>query len=244
MTHQDVDVPDEANNAYQSFLHWLQYVSYVITFIRQLTSRFRPNIPLSATSPSLISNINSHTQYIPPHPQKGTPYHRYTVLLLPQKSHIEVPVVEMHQRLGFSVREFMAKYTLDGSTGGGVHMWRGEWNPAVSRIHRDLLSESQLTLKIRIINTILVQTQGSLSMASHRSQTGMRMSGARTGISRSRMGVFAYFGSGIRHHGNLHQLICQSLASLNIWIGRGLRANKQHKDISNGSLQKSTVNNT
>ncbi|KAG8220250.1 phosphatidylethanolamine-binding protein [Butyriboletus roseoflavus] len=122
----DPDVPDEANNTYQSFLHWLQ-----------------PNIPLSATSPSLISNINSHTKYIPPHPQKGTPYHRYTVLLLPQKSQIDVPVVEMDQRLGFPVREFMAKYNLDGSIGGGAHMWRGEWNPAVSRIYQDLLKTGE-----------------------------------------------------------------------------------------------------
>lgn len=109
-------------------------------------SLFRPNIALSATSPSLISNINSHTKYIPPHPQKGTPYHRYTVLLLPQKSHIDVPVVEMDRRLGFSVREFMATYNLDPSTGGGTHMWRGEWNPAVSRIHRDLLSKYDSSL--------------------------------------------------------------------------------------------------
>ncbi|KAG9314739.1 phosphatidylethanolamine-binding protein [Chiua virens] len=122
----DPDVPDEVNSTYQSFLHWLQ-----------------PNIPLLATSPSLISNVNSHTKYIPPHPQKGTPYHRYIILLFPQKFHIDVPIVEMDQRLGFSVREFMAKYNLDPSTGGGAHMWRGEWNQTVSRIHRDLLKTEE-----------------------------------------------------------------------------------------------------
>lgn len=36
----------------------------------------------------------------------------------------------------------MAKYDLDPSTGGGAHMWRGEWNLAVSGIYRDLLSKS------------------------------------------------------------------------------------------------------
>jgi len=122
----DPDIPDEVNSTYQPFLHWLQ-----------------PNIPLSATSPSLIADVNSHTKYIPPHPQKGTPYHRYTILLLPQKTHIEVPVVEMDQRLGFSLRAFMDQYDLDPSTGGGIHMWRGEWNPAVSRIYRDLLKTEE-----------------------------------------------------------------------------------------------------
>ncbi|KAF8837939.1 PEBP-like protein [Paxillus ammoniavirescens] len=122
----DPDVPDETNNTFQSFLHWLQ-----------------PNIPLSATSPALISNINSHSQYIPPHPQQGTGYHRYTVLLLPQKSHIDVPVIEMDQRLGFSLREFMAKYDLNSTIGGGAHMWRQVWNPVVSGIYRDVLKSEE-----------------------------------------------------------------------------------------------------
>lgn len=146
---------------------------------------FRPNIPLSATSPSLVSNTNSHTKYLPPHPQKGTPYHRYTILLLPQKSPIDVPVVETDRRLGFSVREFMAKYDLDPSAGGGAHMWRGEWNPAVSNIYRDILSKSRcLTLKCRMTNRRhFVQKPRNQSMANHRNRTGMRMSGGRTDIS-------------------------------------------------------------
>lgn len=159
----------------------------------------RPNVPLSATSPSLISNINSHTKYIPPHPQKGTPYHRYTVLLLPQKSHIDVPVVETEQRLGFSLRQFLAKYDFDPSTGGGAHMWRGEWNSTVSGIYRDLLSKSRLlTLKFWMFNTILVQSRRSLSLARHQNQTGTRMSGERIAISCSAMGGFACSGSAIR----------------------------------------------
>ncbi|KAJ6498040.1 hypothetical protein C8R47DRAFT_1112633 [Mycena vitilis] len=63
----DLDVPDEANQTYTTFLHWL-----------------KPNIPLSATHMGRIPLLNTHTRYIPPHPQRGTPYHRYTLLLLPQ----------------------------------------------------------------------------------------------------------------------------------------------------------------
>ncbi|KAJ6569513.1 phosphatidylethanolamine-binding protein [Mycena capillaripes] len=63
----DLDVPDEANQTYTTFLHWL-----------------KPNIPLSATHTGRIPLLNTHTRYIPPHPQRGTPYHRYALLLLPQ----------------------------------------------------------------------------------------------------------------------------------------------------------------
>ncbi|KAJ7051219.1 hypothetical protein C8F01DRAFT_1176268 [Mycena amicta] len=63
----DPDVPDPENQTYTTFLHWL-----------------KPNIPLSATHAGRIPFLNTHTRYIPPHPQRGTPYHRYVTLLLPQ----------------------------------------------------------------------------------------------------------------------------------------------------------------
>ncbi|CAK5279833.1 unnamed protein product [Mycena citricolor] len=62
----DLDVPDPENQTYTTFLHWM-----------------KPNIPLSATHAGRIPFLNTHTQYVPPHPQKGTPYHRYVTLLLP-----------------------------------------------------------------------------------------------------------------------------------------------------------------
>ncbi|KAJ7293947.1 phosphatidylethanolamine-binding protein [Mycena rebaudengoi] len=63
----DPDVPDQLNQTFTTFLHWM-----------------KPNIPLSATHTGRIPFLNTHTRYIPPHPQRGTPYHRYTLLLLPQ----------------------------------------------------------------------------------------------------------------------------------------------------------------
>ncbi|KIK67118.1 hypothetical protein GYMLUDRAFT_851474 [Collybiopsis luxurians FD-317 M1] len=71
MVMLDPDVPDEENQSFTTYLHWM-----------------KPNIPISAlTLPRghiPFSLLNSHTAYIPPHPQQGTPYHRYTILLLPQ----------------------------------------------------------------------------------------------------------------------------------------------------------------
>ncbi|KAE9403667.1 PEBP-like protein [Gymnopus androsaceus JB14] len=76
MVMLDPDVPDEETSSFTTYLHWM-----------------KPNIPVSAlTMPrGLITSslLNSHTRYVPPHPQKGTPYHRYTVLLLPQPAKSE-----------------------------------------------------------------------------------------------------------------------------------------------------------
>ncbi|KAJ8482675.1 hypothetical protein ONZ45_g14871 [Pleurotus djamor] len=121
----DPDVPDEVNQTYTTYLHWLQ-----------------PNVPLSATSQSRIVNINDHTSYIPPHPQRGTPYHRYVLLMLPQSDPIkplDVPTVPDSARLGFNVRSFLAEWRLDSAKGGGAHMWRELWNEDVSKIYADVL---------------------------------------------------------------------------------------------------------
>lgn len=84
-----------------------------------------------------------HTHYIPPHPQKGTPYHRYVILLLPQESTTErltIPVPTDVERANFNVREFSEKYGLDGSKGGAAHMWREVWDEQVSDIYAETLS--------------------------------------------------------------------------------------------------------
>ncbi|TFK38624.1 phosphatidylethanolamine-binding protein [Crucibulum laeve] len=140
----DADVVDEENESFTTYLHWL-----------------KPNIPLSATTTSRITDLNTHTLYIPPHPPKGTPYHRYVLLLLPQpplgaptyslnaaartKSgestslHLDIPVITEKERLGFDVRSFTRRWGLDGVKGGGAHMWREVWDEKVSKIYEDIL---------------------------------------------------------------------------------------------------------
>lgn len=104
----------------------------------------RPNIPLSTLlSNARIPDLDTHTRYIPPHPQQGTPYHRYTTLLLQQPSateEISVPVVSDDQRIGFNLRAFMKEYGLDGTKGSGAHMFRQIWNEDVSEIYTEILS--------------------------------------------------------------------------------------------------------
>ncbi|KAH9921345.1 PEBP-like protein [Fomitopsis serialis] len=125
----DLDVPNEATQSFQAYLHWMQ-----------------PNIPLSAFSTSPISIPHPHTHYIPPHPQQGTPYHRYAVLMLPQASPTEplkLPKISEAARLGFNFRTFAEEHGFDGSKGGGAHMWREVWDETVSKIYRDVLKTDE-----------------------------------------------------------------------------------------------------
>lgn len=104
-----------------------------------MTKLHRPNIPLSCATRS-IEVTQGHTPYIPPHPQRGTPYHRYVLLLLPQPSPAEpISVPALSDRLHFNVREFAAQHGLDGSAGGGAHMWRQVWDEGVSQIYATVL---------------------------------------------------------------------------------------------------------
>ena len=86
-----------------------------------------------------------HTHYIPPHPQQGTKYHRYVILVLPQPSateRIKIPALTEADRLGFDFRAFAERYGFDGATGGGAHMFREVWDPTVSHIYEHVLSKS------------------------------------------------------------------------------------------------------
>ena len=109
----------------------------------------RPNISLSATSNNIspITESSSSVPYIPPHPQSGTPYHRYVLLLLPQKKTLDLIGSEI-TRLGFDIRSFALQHYLqiahdDGrSDAGGIFMWRGIWDSSVSDIYKNILSQS------------------------------------------------------------------------------------------------------
>ncbi|EDR02032.1 uncharacterized protein LACBIDRAFT_295521 [Laccaria bicolor S238N-H82] len=145
----DPDVPDVHNESFTTFLHWM-----------------KPNIPLSCEHTQRILDLNTHTKYIPPHPQQGTPYHRYVLLLLPQpplggaaeytmntiaraqpgvptSEHLDIPIIPEEERLGFNVREFTRHWGLDARKGGGAHMWREIWNEDVSTIYKDILQREE-----------------------------------------------------------------------------------------------------
>ncbi|KAI0005281.1 phosphatidylethanolamine-binding protein [Russula compacta] len=122
----DPDVPDEENQTFKIFLHWLQ-----------------PNITLSATSAGLLPSA-VHTPYLPPHPARGTPYHRYVLLLLPH----EDPTVRLSlppgplERDAFDVRSFVQEHALR-TDGGGAFMWRAVWDEESSTIWRAVIKNPE-----------------------------------------------------------------------------------------------------
>ncbi|KAI0668656.1 PEBP-like protein [Trametes maxima] len=125
----DLDIPDPETQSFTSYLHWLQ-----------------PNIPLSAFTTSPTVPLDTHTRYVPPHPQRGTPYHRYVLLMLPQTSPtepIDIPVFSEADRLGFNFRAFAEQYGFNGVRGGGAHMWREVWDETVSHIYQHTLKKEE-----------------------------------------------------------------------------------------------------
>ncbi|KAI0757573.1 PEBP-like protein [Daedaleopsis nitida] len=125
----DLDVPNPETQSFTTYLHWMQ-----------------PNIPLSAFTPSPSVPLDTHTPYVPPHPQRGSPYHRYVLLVLPQSSAtepIDIPVFGELERLGFNFRAFADQYGFDGAQGGGAHMWREVWDETVSHIYQFSLKKDE-----------------------------------------------------------------------------------------------------
>ncbi|KIM32584.1 hypothetical protein M408DRAFT_183496 [Serendipita vermifera MAFF 305830] len=124
----DPDAPDVRNQTYRTYLHWLV-----------------PNIRLSSTTSSPISLLGSEetsVPYIPPHPQNGTPYHRYCIFLLENpdpQAKIDISSVSAANRNEFDLRAFIAQHAFKPERAGGAHFWRETWDPAVSDIYRDTL---------------------------------------------------------------------------------------------------------
>ncbi|KAJ7590621.1 phosphatidylethanolamine-binding protein [Mycena floridula] len=146
MVMLDPDVPDPENQSYTTYLHWMQ-----------------PNIPLSCSNTSRLTISNDHTPYLPPHPQKGSPYHRYTIFFLlqppittysrnvearakpgiPTSQFLSIPVVKDEDRLHFNLRDFTREWSMNPADGGAVQMWREVWDTTVPRIYRTILKKPE-----------------------------------------------------------------------------------------------------
>ena len=83
-------------------------------------------------------------KYIPPHPQRGTPYHRYLLFFLAHpepKTEIAVPLLTAKERSEFQLKEFCKSYGFDATRGGAVYVWREKWDESVSSICKDIFSK-------------------------------------------------------------------------------------------------------
>ncbi|KAI8084411.1 phosphatidylethanolamine-binding protein [Gilbertella persicaria] len=119
----DPDSPDIQNKTYQQHCHWL------------LT-----NVSLSATSP-VVEGGDSVLDYIPPHPQKGTKYHRYTLIAYEQPNEGQTKVdIKVDSRDHFDVKSLAQAHGLKVT---GATFFRQEWDESVSKIYSQILKENE-----------------------------------------------------------------------------------------------------
>ncbi|KAI8885175.1 PEBP-like protein [Backusella circina FSU 941] len=119
----DPDSPDVANQTYQQYCHWL------VT-----------NVPLSATS-NTVQGGDAILDYIPPHPQKGTKYHRYTLIAFEQPNKGQDKIdVQLKERDGFNVKALEKTHNL---TVSGSTFFRQVWDESVTKIYNDILKQPE-----------------------------------------------------------------------------------------------------
>lgn len=118
-----LDSPDVQNKTYQQRCHWLL-----------------SNVSLSATSPT-VNNGDSVLDYIPPHPEKGTKYHRYTLIAFEQPNEGQDKVdIKVEGRDQFDVKSVAQTYGLKAT---GATFFREEWDNSVSNIYKDILKQTE-----------------------------------------------------------------------------------------------------
>ncbi|KAI5816060.1 phosphatidylethanolamine-binding protein [Pyronema omphalodes] len=110
----DLDVPNVEMDRFEYRLHWL--VS---------------NIPLSHTQTQAFGTgakpSDQIVQWLPPHVQKGAPYHRYALVVLRQEDKLDAVALKESniKRDRFVLRSFQAKNKLSPI---GAFMFRGQWD--------------------------------------------------------------------------------------------------------------------
>ena len=95
-------------------------------------------MPLSATE-SIVKEGETVLDYIPPHPQKGTKYHRYTLIAYEQPNAGKDKVdIKVQGRDAFDVKGLVERHGLQAR---GVSFFRQVWDETVSQIYSDILSK-------------------------------------------------------------------------------------------------------
>ncbi|PWW79486.1 PEBP-like protein [Tuber magnatum] len=115
----DPDVPDPKRDKFRYRCHWI--VS---------------NIPISPAQTTAVGRLakpaDTIVPYLPPHAQKGVPYHRYAMIVFRQPGKIDRATLEGNvNRDNFTMRSFQDKNKLCPI---GASMWRVEWDSHTKEI--------------------------------------------------------------------------------------------------------------
>lgn len=97
------------------------------------------NIPISPTSTSIpLSRLSKDSQiilpWLPPHAQKGSPYHRLSVFVLRQPDSNTLDVSSLREKVkqeNFNMRGFNDRYGLQPF---GAHMFRTVWDEGTTGV--------------------------------------------------------------------------------------------------------------
>jgi len=97
------------------------------------------NIALAPTAPHIdLAKLSTESQimlpWLPPHAQKGSPYHRLSVIILQQKDNIPIDLgvaMKKVQRDGFTVRSLMTRHLL---TPIGATLFRTKWDDSMAGV--------------------------------------------------------------------------------------------------------------
>lgn len=108
-----------------------------------------------STTQTLVTGGETKLDYVPPHPQKGTKYHRYTIILYEQPNQGQDKVdIHVDKREGFDVKKLAETHSLQVR---GVSFFREVWDETVSMIYKDILSKllffNKLVERTRVIHT-------------------------------------------------------------------------------------------
>jgi large subunit ribosomal protein L35 len=119
----DPDTPDLENDTFKTTLHW------AVT-----------NIPLSNVNHEVdVSMANELVTYLPPHPEKNSPTHRYCVWVFRQSSTPEqirkldfaLDDEPLLTRDNFKIRQFVEKHQL---VPVGAHLWRCDYDRTTDEV--------------------------------------------------------------------------------------------------------------
>ena len=131
----DADVPNIETDMFEHRCHFLA-----------------SNVSLSPTSPDIaLANLEESQvvfPWMPPHAQKGSPYHRLAILIMeqPGKQAIDVKACqEKHKRLGFNLRGFNNQHKISPLTGT---LFRNIWDESTKAVmERTGLEGADIELK-------------------------------------------------------------------------------------------------
>lgn len=101
------------------------------------------NVPLSAVQTEVSTdNANEVLPYVPPHPPKGTRYHRYTLLLAeqPNEGRDKVEIQSKDVSRETTLRDLCSQHKLNVK---GLTFFRQVWDKDVSRIYKEILKEDE-----------------------------------------------------------------------------------------------------